>query len=241
MKHLRNLVSRRANKVMLDQETGNTSNQADISEVSLSKQQGKIKNQMKGLKRSIKIEREGVNEDVTHELEEVRRQSDSLKLVFNYFESRFQEIQNQIRKSKEKVPAEKKRKLQVETFKQKGHRLQHEFNAVIMEDLQNIIDNTLDKQDPVSTSLKDIISQLRKKNKLIKIADSTEGSWAVVAEYEKELIRNRKYWKQIGSREYGKSIEKENHGKFKIRRFQTLIYPLEFTSRATVSECQFQA
>ena len=57
-----------------------------------------------------------------------------------------------------------------------------------MEDLQDIIDNISDKQGPVSTSLKAVISKLKKRNKLIKIVDSTEGGWAVVAEYEKEPI-----------------------------------------------------
>ena len=66
--------------------------------------------------------------------------------------------------------------------------MQHEFNKDIMEDLQDIIDNISDEQDPVSTSLKAVISKLKKRNKLIKIADSTEGGWAVVAEYEKETI-----------------------------------------------------
>ena len=45
-----------------------------------------------------------------------------------------------------------------------------------------------DEQDPVLTSLKAVISKLKKRNKLIKIADSTEGCLAVVAEYEKEPI-----------------------------------------------------
>ena len=57
-----------------------------------------------------------------------------------------------------------------------------------MEDLQDIIDNISDKQVSFSMPLKIVISKLKKINKLIKIADSTEGGWAVVAEYEKELI-----------------------------------------------------
>ena len=57
-----------------------------------------------------------------------------------------------------------------------------------MEDLQDIIDSISDEQDPVSTSLKAVISKLKKRNKLIKIADSTERGWAVVVEYEKEPI-----------------------------------------------------
>ena len=192
MKSLRYLISRRANKTMLDQtETDNTetSNQIDISVASTSKQEDKTKKPNQELKRSIQLEQEEINEGETQEeLEEIAGQSDPLNFVFNYFDSRFKEIQNQIRKNKDSEPAGKKRKIQVETFKQKGHRLQHEFNKDIMEDLQDIIDNISDEQDPVSTSLKTVISKLKKRNESIKIADSTEGGWAVVAEYEKEPI-----------------------------------------------------
>ena len=86
------------------------------------------------------------------------------------------------------VPAEKKRKIQVETFKQKDHRLQHEFNTDIMEDLQDIINNISDEQDPDSTSLRAVTYKLKKRNKLIKIVDSRERCWAVVAEYENEPV-----------------------------------------------------
>ena len=100
------------------------------------------------MKKPLQIEQEEIHEAETQEeLEEVTRQSDPLNLVFSYFDSRFQEIQNQIRKNKDKKPAEKKRKMQVETFKQKGHRLQHEFNTDIMEDLQGITDNISDEQN----------------------------------------------------------------------------------------------
>ena len=161
---------------MLDQETDNIeiSNQIDISVASSSKQEDKTKKPNQGLKRSIQIEQEEIKEGETQEeLEEITGLSDPLNLVFSYFDSRFQKIQNQVRKNKDKEPAGKKRKIQVETFKQKGHRLQREFNKDIMENLQSIIDNISDEQDPVSTSLKAVISKLKKRNKLTKIADST--------------------------------------------------------------------
>ena len=116
---------------MLDQETDITeaSNQIDISVASSSKQEDKAKKPNQGLKRPRQIEQEEENEAETQEEpEEVTGQSDPLNIVFSYFDSKFQEIQSQIRKNRDKEPAEKKRKIQVETFKQKGHRLQHEFN-----------------------------------------------------------------------------------------------------------------
>ena len=84
MKSLRNLVSRRANKAMLDQETDNTetSNQIDISVASSSKQEDKTKKPNQGLKRSIQIEQEEINEGKTQEeLGEIAGQSDPLNLV----------------------------------------------------------------------------------------------------------------------------------------------------------------
>ena len=97
---------------MLDQETDNTdtSNQINISVASLSKQEEKTKKTNQGLKRSIQIQQEEINEAVRREeVEEITRQSDSLNLVFSYFDSRFWEIQNQIGKNKGKGTAEKKR------------------------------------------------------------------------------------------------------------------------------------
>ena len=109
-----------------------------------------------------------------------------------------------------------------------------------MEDIQDIIDNISNEQDPVSTSLKAVISKLKKRNKLIKIVDSTEGGWAVVAEYEKESIgSNSDDCKRIRQAET-RALKKKNTEKIKIKLFQTLIYPPESTNRATVSECRFQ-
>ena len=122
MKSLRNLVSRRANKAILDQETDNTetSNQIDISVASSSKQEDKTKKPNQGLKRSIQIEQEEINEGETQEeLQEIAGQSDPLNLIFSYFDSRFQEIQNQIRKDKDKEPAGKNEKSKLKLLNKK--------------------------------------------------------------------------------------------------------------------------
>ena len=114
MNSLRNLVSRRANNAMLDRETDNieASNQIEISVVSWSKQDEKAEKPNQGLKRPSQIENKEENQAKTQEEPgEVAGQSDPLNIVFSYFDSRFQEIQNQIRKNKDKKPAEKKQDL----------------------------------------------------------------------------------------------------------------------------------
>ena len=116
------------------------------------------------MKRPLQIKHEEINEAETYEeLEEATGKIDLLNLAFSSLYSRLQE--NQIRKSNDKEPADKKRKIQVENFKQKGHRLQHEFNLDIMEDLQDIT-NISDHEDPVSKPLKTVISKPKKKSKL---------------------------------------------------------------------------
>ena len=82
---------------MLDHETDDTetSSQIDISLVSLSKLENKGKKPNQGLKRTLQIEQEEINEAETQkELEEVMAQSNPINPIFNYFDSRFHEIQN---------------------------------------------------------------------------------------------------------------------------------------------------
>ena len=91
-----------------------------------------------------------------------------------------------------------------------------------MEHLQDTIDNISDEQDPVSTSLKAIISKLKNTNKLIKAADSTEGGRAIVAEYEKEPIGNDSDDCKRIRQAKTTALEKKNTEKFKLGAFKPL-------------------
>ena len=89
-----------------------------------------------------------------------------------------------------------------------------------MEDLQDIINNISDEQDPDSTSLRAVTYKLKKRNKLIKIVDSRERCWAVAAEYKKEPVgSNSGDCKRIQQAETRaakkKNTEKSKSGTFK--------------------------
>ena len=72
------------------------------------------------MKRPSQIEQEEENvAETQEELEEVTGQSDPLNIVFNFFDLRFQEIQSQIRKIKDKEPAEKKEKSKLKILNKK--------------------------------------------------------------------------------------------------------------------------
>ena len=91
-----------------------------------------------------------------------------------------------------------------------------------MEDLQDIINNISDEQDSVSTSLKAVASKQEKRNKLIKLVDSTEGGWAVVAEFEKEpIVSDSDDCKRMRQAET-RALKKENTEKSKSSAFQPL-------------------
>ena len=80
-----------------------------------------------------------------------------------------------------------------------------------MEDLQDIIGNISDKQDPVSTLFKAVISKLKKRKKSIE--DSTERGWAVVAEYEKEPIGKQAIVSDVANKVIGDghNLKENNH------------------------------
>lgn len=52
-----------------------------------------------------------------------------------------------------------------------------------MGDLQDIINNISKELEPISVSLKAIITKIKKRKNLIKIADSSKGRWIVVKKY----------------------------------------------------------
>ena len=82
-----------------------------------------------------------------------------------------------------------------------------------------------------------IISKLKKRNRLIKTVNLTEGGWVVVAEYEEEHFgSNSDDCKRIRQETKNKSTGKEKHRKIEIKCFEAHIYPPESTNRETVLE-----
>ena len=80
---------------------------------------------------------------------------------------------------------ETKEKREPYEFKSKSNKIQHAFNSEILDDIGDVKKSyqstnkkrTCDQLDAIETKLK-------KRNKLIKIADSTEGGWTTVELYE---------------------------------------------------------
>ena len=100
-----------------------------------------------------------------------------MEKVIKYFDTRFNELQSQIKRKPEK----KKRKIEVEEkFNKRGHKIQFDFNANLVDDIEEIIDKIDDDDNEISAGLLNVISKIKRTNKMIKIADSSEEGWAVV-------------------------------------------------------------
>lgn len=71
------------------------------------------------------------------------------------------------------------------SFKYSGNKKQFEFNVSVLEKLESV-KGSLDSVtvEDVQDSLNDIINDLQGRNKLIHIADKTEGGWSTVEEYQ---------------------------------------------------------
>lgn len=80
------------------------------------------------------------------------------------------------------------KKLKVETeykWKFEGNKIQHSLNSEILEDLNQIIWALHhSKTDYATDTVNEIIDKLKKRNKLIKIADTSECGWETVRQYE---------------------------------------------------------
>jgi len=104
--------------------------------------------------------------------------SQEVKELKSYFDTKFSYLEKGLSSSNGR-----KRKREHE-FKYKSNRKQFEFN----EDIQHQISEAILLVKEGSRKLDDVLSDIRERNKLIRLADKSPGGWATVAEYESDSL-----------------------------------------------------
>ena len=104
--------------------------------------------------------------------------------MMNYFDKSFEGIEKKLQQPNKNTKMEDTFK-----FKQKGNRIQFEFNQQILHLVQNH-SSALNNDDTSKASdlCDDLTAKPKRRNKLIKMADRSVLSWDTVAEYEADPI-----------------------------------------------------
>ena len=119
------------------------------------------------------------------ESEEEIEPEDALNLMFDYFDKYLETMQAQIDKNME--PPAKKYKPDGHDIKGKGNRDQFDFNIEISFAIQECKQQiSRCNTEDLSANLTSIVTKLRKKNKLIKLADRLPAGWSIMQEYEQD-------------------------------------------------------
>ncbi|XP_060578366.1 uncharacterized protein LOC132735441 [Ruditapes philippinarum] len=73
-------------------------------------------------------------------------------------------------------------------FKKEANRIQYEFNLDILRSLEVVADDKFRIPAEIFEKVSSVISKVKHRNNLIKVADSSPGGWLTVNEYEKPVL-----------------------------------------------------
>ena len=140
---------------------------------------------------------------------EIQDSPDHFELMINYFHKRFEGIE------KLQYPSNKNPKIEdTLKFKHKVNRIQFEFNQKILQMFENL-SSALNNDDisEAKDHCDDLTAKLKRRNKLIKMADRSVLGWDTVAEYEADPIAS--------DSDDGKEIRQAENRAFTERKSKT--------------------
>ena len=138
---------------------------------------------------------------------ETQDSPDPFELMINYFDKRFEGIEKKLQH-----PSNKNPKIEdTFKFKHKGNRIQFEFEQKILQMVENL-SSALNNDDisEANDLCGNLTVNLKRRNKLIKMADRSVLGWDTVAEYEADPIAQRlRQWKEDQASRKQSAYQKE--------------------------------
>ena len=156
--------------------------------------------------------------------------------MFKYFDNKFNNMQNQLKSSwkYETFPFKNAKRESKYNFKRIRNQKQFNCNIDRLNDIQESIHHVRNKdKESAHFSLTSINNKLKKRKKLMRIADKSEAAWLIREEYQNDSTASdpRNSWKICQAKQ--RALQKQ--------KTKSSIFISTECFKSTVLECQFQS
>ena len=107
---------------------------------------------------------------------------DTFELFKVYFDNKLGELKSELVQEQDSLTKKLKGDVSLK-FKREGNKIQHKFNEEIVSELNKLLKFVPLSESHVIQLISNLVENVKGRNKLIRIADTSTGGWTTVREY----------------------------------------------------------